>query len=187
MISAAVEQLKVFDVTEPTPPPPPPPQASKPKQAEGAPAKKAEPTPVVAPPAPRPSPIPAAKIAGQGSSAASGAAAVGSGAGGAGTGPGGGGVDYSRFTPARLLRNLTSGDYRSIGAGRLPAGRAMVSLRIDTSGVPSGCRVVRSSGDSIVDSGLCPLIEARLRFRPALDDQGRPIPYQLQYVATWAL
>jgi protein TonB len=188
IIGGAVEQLKVFDVTEPPPPPPPPtPQASKPKQAEGAPAKKAEPTPVVAPPAPRPSPIPAAKIAGQGSSAASGAAAVGSGAGGAGTGPGGGGVDYSRFTPARLLRNLTSGDYRSIGAGRLPAGRAMVSLRIDTSGVPSGCRVVRSSGDSIVDSGLCPLIEARLRFRPALDDQGRPIPYQLQYVATWRL
>jgi protein TonB len=187
MISAAVEQLKVFDVTEPTPPPPPPPQASKPKQTEGAPAKKAEPTPVVAPPALRPSPVPAAKIAGQGSSAASGAAAVGSGAGGAGTGPGGGGVDYSRFTPARLLRNLTSGDYRSIGAGRLPAGRAMVSLRVETSGVPSGCRVVRSSGDSIVDSGLCPLIEARLRFRPAFDDLGRPIPYQLKYVATWAL
>jgi protein TonB len=189
IIGGAVEQLKVFDVTEPPPPPPPPtPQASKPKQAEGAPAKKAEPTPVVAPPAPRPSPIPAAKIAGQGSSAASGAAAVGSGAGGAVTGPGGGGVvDYSRFTPARLLRNLTSGDYRSIGAGRLPAGRAMVSLRVETSGVPSGCRVLRSSGDSIVDSGLCPLIEARLRFRPALDDQGRPIPYQLQYVATWAL
>jgi protein TonB len=63
----------------------------------------------------------------------------------------------------------------------------MVSLRVETSGVPSGCRVVRASGDSIVDIGLCPLIEARLRFRPAFDDLGRPIPYQLQYVATWAL
>lgn len=191
IISGAVEQLKVFDVTEPPPPPPPPPtqQASKPKQAAGAPAKKAEPTPVVAPPAPLPSPVPAAKVAGQGNAPASGAAAAGSGtgAGGAGGGPGGGGVDYSRFTPARLVRNLTSGDYRSIGAGRLPAGRAMVSLRVEANGVPSGCRIVRSSGDSIVDRGLCPLIEARLRFRPALDDQGRPIPYQLQYVATWAL
>jgi protein TonB len=190
IISGAVEQLKVFDVTEPPPPPPPPArQASKPKQAEGAPAKKAEPMPVVAPPAPRPSPVPAAKLAGQGSAAASGAAAAGSGtgAGWAGSGPGGGGTDFSRFTPARLVRNLTSGDYRSIGAGRLPAGRAMGALRIETDGVPSGRRIVRSSGDPIVDRGLCPLIEARLRFRPALDDQGRPIPSQLQYVATWAL
>ena len=85
------------------------------------------------------------------------------------------------------MRNLTRGDYRSIGAGRLPNGRAMVSLRVEPSGVPSGCRIVRSSGDNVVDSGFCPLIEARLRFRPALNDRGRPIPYQLQYVATWSL
>jgi hypothetical protein len=38
-----------------------------------------------------------------------------------------------------------------------------------------------------VDSGLCPLLATRLRFRPALDDQGRPVPYRLQYVASWAL
>jgi protein TonB len=105
-----------------------------------------------------------------------------------GTGTGGGGYgDTSRFTPAQLVRNLTRGDYRSIAQGRLPSGQAMVSLRVETSGVPSNCRVVRSSGDAGVDSSLCPLIEARLRFRPALDDQGRPIPYQLQYVATWRL
>lgn len=114
-------------------------------------------------------------------------AGTGTGAGGSGTGAGGGGPAYTRFTPAQLVRNLTRDDYRSIGAGRLPSGRAMVSLRVEPSGLPSGCRVVRSSGDPVVDSGLCPLIEARLRFRPALDDHGRPIPYQLQYVATWAL
>jgi hypothetical protein len=27
----------------------------------------------------------------------------------------------------------------------------------------------------------------RLRFRPAQDNQGRPIPYSLEYVATWRL
>jgi hypothetical protein len=31
------------------------------------------------------------------------------------------------------------------------------------------------------------LISQRLRFLPALDDRGRPIGYQLDYVATWAL
>jgi protein TonB len=194
MVSHVVEQLKTFDVTLPPPPPPPPPQpptrAHKAKKAEGAPAKKAEPSPIVAPPPriPVQSPIPAAKIAGTGSATTSGAgtSGTGTGAGGSGNGPGGGG-DYSKFTPARLVRNLTRGDYQRLAAGRLPAGRAMVALRVETSGVPSTCRIVRSSGDSVVDGGLCPLVEARLRFRPALDDQGRPIPYQLQYVATWQL
>jgi protein TonB len=200
VVSQMVEQLKTFDIREPPPPPPvppppvPPPPAPKPRQAkkpEGAPAKKAEPTPVVAPlpRIPAPSPVRVAKIASTGSASTSGAAAAGSGtgAGGSDTGAGGGGTDYSRFTPAQLVRNLTRGDYRSIGAGRLPSGRAMVSLRVEPNGAPSSCRIVRSSGDPIVDGGLCPLIEARLRFRPALDDHGRPIPYQLQYVATWAL
>ena len=74
-----------------------------------------------------------------------------------------------------------------LAGGRLPSGRAMVSLRVEPSGLPSNCRIARSSGDSVVDSGLCPLITQRLKFRPALDDRGRPIPYQLQYVATWSL
>jgi periplasmic protein TonB len=194
VVSHVVEQLKTFDIRlPPPPPPPPPPPATRPhqmKKPQGAPAKKAEATPVVAPPPrlPLPSPIPAARIAGTGSATTSGAATsgTGTGAGGSGNGPGGGG-DYSRFTPARLVRNLTRGDYEQLAAGRLPTGRAMVALRVETSGVPSNCRVIRSSGDGIVDGGLCPLIVNRLRFRPARDDQGRAIAYQLQYVATWRL
>ena len=193
-VSHAIETLKTFDIRVPPPPPPkPPPPLQKPqaaKKPEGAPAKKAEASPVVAPQPklPIPSPIPAAKVAGTGSAPTSGAGASGNGtgAGGSGNGPGGGGADYSKFTPARLIRNLTRGDYRAI-AGGLPAGRAMVSLRVETNGAVSNCRVVRSSGDSGVDSGLCPLVTQRLRFRPALDDHGRPVPYSLQYVATWAL
>jgi len=195
-MSEAVERLKTFNLQQPPPPLPPPPPHRRPqetmKKPEGATAKRAEPSPVVAPPPriPAPSPLPAAKFAGSGSASTSGASTAGNGtgAGGSRTGVGGGGYgDTSRFTPAQLVRNLTRGDYRSIAQGRLPSGRAMVSLRVEPSGVPSNCRVVRSSGDAGVDSSLCPLIEARLRFRPALDDQGRPIPYQLQYVATWRL
>lgn len=196
MVSQAVEQLKTFNIAVPPPPAPPPPKpAPKPervKEPEGAPAKRAEPSPIVAPPPriPATSPLPAAKVAGTGNAPSSGAAAsgTGTGAGGSGNGRGGGGSgDTSRYTPARLVRNLTRGDYRSIAQGRLPSGRAMVSLRVEPSGAPSNCRIVRSSGDGGVDAGLCPLIQSRLRFRPALDDQGRPIAYQLQYVATWSL
>ena len=192
-ITRAVERLQTFDIATPPPAPKPPPEQPKPKQAkqpEGAPAKKADASPIVAPTPriPVQTPIAAAKIAGTGSASSSGAAAAGNGtgAGGSGSGPGGGG-DYSRFTPARLVRNLTRSDYQQLAAGRLPQGRAMLALRVEPNGLAGNCRVLRSSGDGVVDSGLCPLVVNRLRFRPALDDQGRPIAYQLQYVATWRL
>ncbi len=193
-VRRAVEQMQTIAVFEPDPPDPPrPPERLRPDTAPeeaGAPAKKAEPTPVVAPEQriPAPSPIPAAKVAGQGSATTSGAAAAGSGtgAGGSGFGPGGGG-DGSGFTPVVLIRNLNRGDYRPLAAGRLPRGSAMVALTVDTRGMPGNCRVVRSSGDSIVDSGLCPLVTRRLRFRPARDASGRAIPYTLQYVANWSV
>ena len=194
MVGQIVEHLQTFDIRVPPPPPPvPPPSPPRQRLAKreaGAPAKKAEATPVVAPKPQLPlqSPIPAAPVAGRGSAPSSGVSVsgTGTGAGGSGNGPGGGG-DYSKFTPARLVRNLSRGDYRDLTGGRMPEGAAMVALRVEPSGSPSNCRVIRSSGDSSVDAGLCPLLVARLRFRPALNDQGRPISYQLQYVATWRL
>lgn len=196
MVRQTVEQMTTIAVTRPPPPPVkqprPAPRPEPMKKPEGAAAKQAQPTPVVAPQPKLPvsSPIPAAKVAGTGTSSLSGAApaGTGTGAGGSGNGAGGGGAgDYSRFTPARLVRNLTRGDYRALAAGRMPAGRAIVSLRVDPTGQPGNCRILRSSGDPYVDANLCPLIAERLRFLPALDDQGRPITYQLDYVATWSL
>lgn len=185
----------LIDIKEPLPPPPEPqPRADRAKEEEGAAGKKAEPTPIVAPKprivVPAKPPVSAAPIAGTGASANAGAATSGNGpgAGGSGSGRGGGGSgDYSGYSPARLIRNVSRSDYRSLAAGRLPTGSAMVSLRVQTDGSATNCRVVRSSGDSIVDSGLCPLLTQRLRFRPARDNLGRPIPYTLEYVATWRL
>ena len=197
-VNRAVEQLKTFDITEDPPPPPqpPPPQprAERAREEEGAAGKKADPSPVVALEPrieiPAKPPIAAAPVAGTGSASRSGAAdyGTGPGAGGSGTGRGGGGSgDFSGYTPARLVRNLSHGDYRQLAAGRLPAGRAIVSIIVDTEGRPTDCRIARSSGDAFVDAGLCPLIARRLRFRPALDAGGRPIPYSLNYIANWSL
>ncbi len=186
----------LIDIKQPPPPPPPQPQpkAERAKEEESAAGKKAEPTPIVAPKprivVPAKPPVVAAPIAGTGSSANAGAATAGSGpgAGGSGSGRGGGGSgDYSGYSPARLIQNVGRRDYRALAAGRLPAGSAMVSLRVQTNGEATNCRIVRSSGDSVVDSGLCPLLTRRLRFRPAQDNVGRPIPYSLEYVATWRL
>ena len=196
-VSRAVDGLRTFEVSVPEPPPPPPPptrQADRARDEEGAAGKKAEPTPVVAPEpkirVPATPPVAAAPVAGTGSASSAGAASsgTGTGAGGSGSGRGGGGAgDFSGFTPAVLVRNLTRSDYRRLTGGRLPRGSAMVALTVDTGGNPTKCRISRSSGDSAVDSGLCPLITSRLRFRPARDASGRPVPYGLQYVANWSL
>ena len=196
MVKRAVDQLTTINVKEPPPPPPVrPPPAAKPKQmnkAAGAPAPKAEPTPVVAPPPklPAPSPIPAAKVAGTGSAANSGAsiAGTGTGAGGVGNGSGGGGTgDYSRFTPARLITPLRNRDYQALAANRMPTGSGDVAIVIAPSGRISSCRVIRSSGDPMVDGALCPLVVSRLYFAPARDDQGRPIAYSTNFHAQWSL
>jgi protein TonB len=197
VVQQAVEHLTTFDISAPKPPPPPPPppqkQAERAKEKEGAAGKKAVPTEVVAPkvkPLQQPK-IAAAPVPSTGSASNSGASTAGNGtgAGGSGNGLGGGGMgaDYSRFTPAQLIRNINRGDYRQIAGDRMPQGIAMVSLRVRPDGSADNCRIVRSSGDSYVDQGLCPLIVSRLRFRPARDDHGRPVAYQLQYVARWSL
>ena len=117
-----------------TPPPVRPPKpAPKPQQAKkpaGAPAPKAQAAPIVAPQPklPLPSPIPAAKVAGAGSASSSGAgtSGTGTGAGGSGNGPAAADMPTSRASPrARLVRNLSRGDYRLIAGGRMPAGAAM--------------------------------------------------------------
>ena len=197
-VKHVVESLKTFDINEPPPPlpqPPPPQQrAERAKEEEGAAGKKAEPSPVVVPKpkiaVPAKPTIAAAPVAGTGSATNSGAANYGSGpgAGGTGSGRGGGGAgDFSGFTPARLIRNLDRRDYRELTGGRMPFGQAIVALQLDAAGTPIQCRVSRSSGDAYVDGGLCPLIHRRLKFRPAMDADGRPIPYNLNYVANWSL
>lgn len=195
-VSRAVERLKTFDVDVPEPPPPPPPppppvQERQSAQPEGAPAAP-EPSPVVAPEPvvelPIALPIDAAPVAGTGSSSSIGTGGRGTGTGrglggsGSGTGAGGSGAGT---TPAQLVRNLTRSDYRRIAGGRLPQGAASLALRIGRDGIIDSCQVIASSGDQAVDSALCPLARSRLRFRPARDAQGQPVPYSTNYRATW--
>jgi protein TonB len=190
LVKDAVEHLQTFDIAPPEPPPPVPPP-SQPhdaaKKPEGAAAKKAEPSPVVAPPTPLPvqSPLPAAQVAGTGNTSTSGAAASGSGSGAGGSGSGSGSGDYSKFTPARLVRNLSRGDYRQLAAGRMPSGQAMVSLRVDASGVPGNCRVTRSSGDGRADALMCQLTLRYIRFDPARDPAGRPVAQDVTFFPNW--
>jgi protein TonB len=191
-VTHAIETLKTFDIREPLPPPPPPPPpASHPqamKKPAGAPARKAEATPVVAPQPqlPLPSPIPAAKIAGPGSASTSGAGTSGNGtgAGGSGSGPGGGGV--GGFTPAQKITKIPDSEYRRlVSVSGMSRGTVGVAIRVTPEGSATGCRIVRSSGNSEADSLMCELTERYVRFRPARDPYGRPVAQDITWYPNW--
>jgi len=194
------EVLRVFDVNALPPPPPPPPlqqrEQAKPKEKEGGSAPKnikSEATPVVAP-KPRIETPPVQKIAAaekprQGTAPTQGASDVrgpGTGAGGTGTGTGsgsggtgpGGGGDNGVAEPPHLATPVLSGrDIPRELLDRWP-GRATVfmRLRIDARGYVAECTVDRGTGVPAIDSTLCNIAHARLRYRPALNRSGQPVP-----------
>lgn len=189
VVRHAVERMQTFDIALPTipperPPPRPAPKAAKPDRPS-PPAPKA--SPVVAPKPdvelPTSQVVAAATQAGTGASSSNGqgGAGNGTGSGGSGAGTGGGGGN----APARLVRNLSRSDYRRLTGGRMSAGSAGLAIGVGPNGRVTSCRVEHSSGDGVIDSGLCPLVAARLRFDPARDSSGRPIAFYTHYVATW--
>lgn len=191
IVGKAIDRLETFDIAleKPRPEEPPEPvELDSADEAEGA--AGSEPSPIVAPEpevrVPTRQPVVAAPEAGSGSSdsAGSGDSGRGPGAGGAGTGPGGGGSGAGG-SPPRLVRNLGNSDYRALTSGRMRSGSAGLALTIGASGRVESCRIAHSSGDPVIDGGLCPLVSARLRFEPARDPSGRPVPYSTHYRATW--
>lgn len=197
IVQHAVEQLKTFDINEPPPPPEPPPPVRKverAKEAEGAAGKKAEPSPIVVPKPtivlPAKPPVPAAPVAGTGSATTSGAAVsgTGTGAGGSGSGPGGGGTgDYSGFTPAQRISKIPDREYRRIAAvSGQRSGRLGITLKVNTDGSPSNCRIVRTSGNPSVDSLMCELALSYVRFRPAVDADGHPVAQDITWYPDWS-
>jgi len=194
MVRGAVERMTTIDVARPPPPPPPiqPPPESAPRPAmkhpQGAPAPKAEPTPVVAPPPriPVPSPIPAAKVAGTGSSAMSGAASAGTGTGAGGSGMGrGGGGNFSGFTPARRITRIPDREYRRLSSTGISSGSVGVTVKVNTDGSVSNCRVARTSGDRSIDALMCQLTLQYIRFDPAHDPAGRPVAQDITFYPNW--
>lgn len=190
------DSLKTYDVI---PPPPPvvevPIEESAPRGDPGEAGKKAEPTPIVVPPPkiqlPAPSPVAAAPVPGQGAAPSAGAAAAGTGtgAGGTGSGLGGGGSGGSGagFTPAQRITKIPDRQYRQfVAVSGMRSGRVALTVKVETDGRPSNCRIVRSSGNPNADSLMCQLTLRYVRFRPARDSQGRPVGQDITWAPDWA-
>lgn len=185
---------QTFDIS---PPPPPIVQSEKsaPKGNPGEAGTKAQPTPMVAPKPrieiPAKPPVAAAPIPGQGAAPSAGAANAGSGAGagGSGTGLGGGGTGGSGagFTAARRISKIPDREYRRfVAASGMRRGSVAITVKVNTDGRPSDCRVARSSGSPMADSLMCQLTLQFVRFRPARDPQGQPVAQDITWMPDWA-
>ena len=192
--------LQVFDVTQPEPPPPVVIQEvqekAPEKEGEASPPNiKSEATPVVKPKpkieVPAPPVIVASPTPNQGAAPTQGAAPVpgpGTGAGGVGTGLGAGGSGSGRggggglaAVRTRLATPALRGrDFPNRLLDAWPHGaQAFMRLRVDTNGVVIQCIMDRGTGNRAMDEEICAIVRQRLRYRPALDSDGRP-------VADWA-
>ncbi len=205
-VGQVVDRLRTFDISADAPPPPldPPAKAdeSSAPEDEAAPANiRSQPTPVVAPDPeiflPVPLPLNTSRVRGpEGMDRTAGAAAVpgsGTGAGGQGNGFGGGGQGGSGagngdgFTPAQRISKIPDREYRRfVAASGMRRGRVGITVKVNTDGRPTNCRVVRSSGNRSVDALMCELTVSHVRFRPARDPQGRPVAQDISWYPDWA-
>lgn len=186
--------LVAVDLTPPPPPPPPPPPDDVEEGASAPPSRGVTEAPSPPPP-PRPLAVPTpTQVAvdpgsqqasglgnAPGNAAGQGGEGNGSGAGGSGSGRGSGRVT----PPIRVEGGLTNADYRRARAPRNAAGTVVVSFRVRTDGRADSCSVLRSSGYGEFDEATCRLIEQRFRYRPAMDESGRPVDWTIRTDYTW--
>lgn len=88
----------------------------------------------------------------------------------------------NRSAPARYLGGgLVNAD----NAGGRFAGSVAVRFTVLPNGRTAGCRVARSSGNPALDATTCNLLEQRLRFSPALNQDGQPVAVEVGSTYTW--
>jgi len=187
----AVAPLVSVDLNPPpSPKPPEPPRErprpvhkSAPKEAPSAHNIRNKATPVVAPiikPIVQPPPLIAAPKPGTGAATNNGAsnrAGPGEGAGGFGNGRGGGGDggDGDGTPPMHIAGKLRFSDLPKDIAQSHGGASVGISYAVGIDGRVSGCKVTRTSGSAELDALTCRLIEERFRFRPSLDENGKPV------------
>lgn len=191
------ERLRIFDVNQPEPPPPVTIQEIREKAPEkegeaSPPNIKSEATPVVRPKprieVPAPPTVIASPTPNQGAAQTQGAAPVpgpgtgaggigtGLGAGGAGSGRGGGGNGLAAVRTRLATRPLVGRDFPPALLDAWPRrAMAFMRLRVDANGAVIQCIMDRGTGNRAMDDDICAIVQQRLRFRPALDESGRPV------------
>ncbi|MDQ0250636.1 TonB family protein [Sphingomonas kyeonggiensis] len=82
---------------------------------------------------------------------------------------------------------VTDEDYPAAAMWERQAGAVAARLDLDAQGVPTACKVTRSSGSAVLDSTTCTLMQARARFNPARDAAGKAVAGAYPFTFTWVL
>ncbi len=178
IVTRTSESLKLFDISEPEPPaeivPPkklPEPDSPPPK---ATPVLKLEPI-VKIDQLPR---ITASPVPDTGSAGSPGTAA------GSGTGSGSGG---GASRPRLIRGQIRNRDYPREASRADAEGTVVAVYTVDIEGRARNCSIMRSSGNSALDSTTCRLIERRFRYEPARDASGRPVASETGWQQRWWL
>ena len=184
---AVLSTVTIIDMP-PAPPPPPPAEPEPDAGAAGAPGRQAVPKPVRAEPPPIAiaSPTPAPRATSTGTADRSGAreSGEGTGASGVGTGTGSGSSGTGTGGGRPTQPSVQSGTISSARDFPIPEGgrqvrigtSVRVAFTVGVDGRASDCRVIKPGPDPQTNSLLCPLVIERIRFNPARDRNGRPVP-----------
>ena len=196
--------FSAFELSVPPSPTPTPEQTSTAAPApgppdqqagdEGDPGERAVASAVTAPqpPIPLPSRSAAPRAASTGTASRSGASDAGdgtgasgngqgTGAGGDGQGSGGGGGIATGPTLARSITNVSAFPIPPGGRQARVGKRTNVMLDVSAQGRVTGCRVTQSSGFPDTDAKVCQLAYDQIRFEPARDAAGNPLPSRFHY------
>ena len=155
---------------------------------QGDPGKEAVAAPVTAPSPKQPvrqdRPIP--KAASTGTAPTSGARDTGDGTGAAGQGPGTGSGRGGQGSGGGIATkpSVRSGSINAARDFPIPEGgrsvrhgtSVTVAFTVGVDGRASGCSVVQPGPDPATNALVCPLVVERIRFNPARDADGNPVP-----------
>ncbi len=86
-----------------------------------------------------------------------------------------------------LASYLKAEDYPKESIRRGEQGRVQFAIAVGIDGRVKSCTIIQSSGFDRLDSKTCSIMQERLRFKPALDPQGRPVEDSYAGVLNWEL
>lgn len=86
-----------------------------------------------------------------------------------------------------LAEIMTEADYPSEAVASQAAGLVAIELSTSPAGAVTQCRVVQSSGSTLLDQTSCTLATSRARLLPATDEYAEPVAGTTQFRLRWKI
>ena len=89
--------------------------------------------------------------------------------------------------PASLRGYISTNDYPAEAFAKGEQGSVEFRVLVGIDGSVKSCTVTKSSGSPALDTRTCAIMQERLRFLPARDDQGQPVEDYYSSAVTWRM